>query len=372
MDQTPSPLSLCLVGTSPLRVWGLTAYDRVRRIAARLGAAAVDEPRAVAAQARVLFMRADVLVEERLMQALLKRPGSVLMAGTPERTVAACADPGHHAEAVELLNGGRAAGWLALRAGDPELGFDTVLRKRETPYVLDLTREGLRAVEWRLFGASYKGATDFITKWVWPWPAFHATRACAALRLSPNTVTAASFVLVLLATWLFAEGHFALGLLAAWPMTFLDTVDGKLARVTVTSSKWGNIFDHGIDLVHPPFWYWAWWMGLDDDSAAMTAALIVVIGGYVLGRMLEGAFIALFKFEMHIWRRFDYLFRAITARRNPNLFLLTLSVIAGRPDLGFLAVAVWTVISLLVHTLRLAQAAARKETVRPFLDEVAA
>ena len=32
-------------------------------------------------------------------------------------------------------------------------------------------------------------------------------------------------------------------------MTFLDTVDGKLARCTIASSKLGNIFDHGIDLV---------------------------------------------------------------------------------------------------------------------------
>ena len=44
-------------------------------------------------------------------------------------------------------------------------------------------------------------------------------------------------------------------------MTFLDTVDGKLARTTLTSSKWGDIFDHGIDLVHPPFWYVAWGAG---------------------------------------------------------------------------------------------------------------
>ena len=38
----------------------------------------------------------------------------------------------------------------------------------------------------------------------------------------------------------------------------LDTVDGKLARCTITSSGWGNVFDHGVDLIHPPFWWWAW------------------------------------------------------------------------------------------------------------------
>ena len=42
----------------------------------------------------------------------------------------------------------------------------------------------------------------------------------------------------------------------------LDTVDGKLARCTITSSKIGEAIDHGIDLVHPPFWWWAWGVGL--------------------------------------------------------------------------------------------------------------
>src|SRR3546814_2416912 len=48
-------------------------------------------------------------------------------------------------------------------------------------------------------------------------------------------------------------GGFWTGLAAAWIMTFLDTVDGKLARVTLASSRWGNAYDHGIDLIHPPF-----------------------------------------------------------------------------------------------------------------------
>jgi hypothetical protein len=32
-------------------------------------------------------------------------------------------------------------------------------------------------------------------------------------------------------------------------------------------------------------------------------------------------------------------------------------VLVGRPDLGILAVAAWTAVSLLIHTLRLGQAA---------------
>jgi phosphatidylglycerophosphate synthase len=159
---------------------------------------------------------------------------------------------------------------------------------------------------------------------------------------------------------LFWTGHHALGLLAAWGMTFLDTVDGKLARVTLRSSPFGNLYDHSIDLIHPPFWWWAWIVGLPAAGVALAQAWLVlaaIVAGYILQRVEEGVFIACFGIEMHIWQRFDSRFRLITARRNPNLLLLTASVLLGRPDLGIVAVAIWTAASLLIHALRLVQAA---------------
>src|SRR5690606_3143904 len=115
---------------------------------------------------------------------------------------------------------------------------------------------------------------------------------------------------------LFWTGHFGWGLVAAWGMTFLDTVDGKLARVTLTSSKIGNVFDHGIDLIHPPFWWWAWLVGVQaglHPVANPTLVLAVIVVGYVVQRIFEGVFLALFKVEMHAWRPFDSFFRLITA-----------------------------------------------------------
>ena len=53
-------------------------------------------------------------------------------------------------------------------------------------------------------------------------------------------VTCLGLLLTIVAGWLFFKGAIAVGLIAAWAMTFLDTVDGKLARVTVTSSRLGN------------------------------------------------------------------------------------------------------------------------------------
>ena len=66
----------------------------------------------------------------------------------------------------------------------------------------------------------------------------------------------------------------------------------------------------------------------------------------------------LFDMHIHAWRPFDSWFRQITARRNPNLILLTGCALVGRPDVGFAAMALWTALSFLVHVVQLVQAMA--------------
>ena len=113
----------------------------------------------------------------------------------------------------------------------------------------------------------------------------------------------------------------------------LDTVDGKLARCTGASSKWGNVFDHGIDLVHPPFWWWAWLHGLAAygrplEPVYATMVLWAIVGGYVAQRIIEGIFIKRFDgMEIHVWRPLDSQFRLITARRNPNMVILVAALL---------------------------------------------
>jgi len=231
------------------------------------------------------------------------------------------------------------------------------LRKAAPPRIHRARAGAGPALEAELFRAAYKDITDLVTKWVWPAPALAATRALARRGVSPNTVTAASWVCAVLATVGFATGHFAWGALAAWALAFLDTVDGKLARVTVRASRAGHVLDHGLDLLHPPFWYAAWAAGLGPGHEVAAG---VAVGGYLAGRLLEGAFLAAFGFETHSWRTADALFRTITARRNPNLILLCVGLLARRPDLGLVLVALWTVLSLAFHALRLAQALVRR------------
>jgi len=356
----PSAWIVSPASAPTFEIWGLRPVERLRRSLERAGCTPLrvvsDEDTVEApATGSIVVARADWIYDERLVEALAGAESDVLLVAPEDGApVAARVAAKRAAQTLAVLRAGR--GDLGLPTRVPVTladSYSAKLRKTEPPYLMPAHPEALREIEARTFSASYKGATDLVTKWVWPLPARAVTRRLAAAHVHPNTVTLVSWVLAIAAFALFWTGSFGLGLIAAWGMTFLDTVDGKLARVTLTSSRLGDVLDHGLDLVHPPFWWWAWGIGI---GWTWHPATLVVVGGYFAGRALEGAFLATFGFETHSWRPIDTLFRTITARRNPNLILFSVGTAAGRPDLGMALVALWTAASLAFHALRLLQA----------------
>lgn len=353
-----------LLGSSEVKIWGLSGAERLSRQLARAGVTQVIDESADrrALSGTVLVLHSGWVFDESLVVAMAAaRAGTVLLDEHSDRPVAAVVDCAQSGTIADLLGRVRAGLPPDLNVVTPSglVGtYNKKLRKRETPLLAALEAATVSAIEKRTFAASYKGVTDLVTKYVWPWPARHVTRFCARFGISPNQVTLASLAFVIIAFFQFRDGHYLVGLLAAWVMTFLDTVDGKLARVTLQSSKFGDIFDHGIDLIHPPFWWWAWIAGLAVAGYTLPdkdVVLAIVLIGYVAQRLEEGLFELMFGIAMHVWRPFDSFFRLITARRNPNLVILTLSVLFGRPDIGMQVVAVWVLICFVVHALVIVQ-----------------
>ena len=357
-----------IVGTSNLTVWSLPSAERLRRLLVRAGATAG------AGAGRCVLLRADWVYDEVLVKALAGRGADCALVDAHGACVALNISADRVAGVRDALAGGSAPPDVArVDAAQLAGSYNNALRKREPPFLLPLTAGNQRQIESRVFKGSYKGVTDFVTLYLWPRPAQVFTGWCAQLGISPNMVTSLSLVCVLVAMWCFWHGHFGWGLAAAWFMTFLDTVDGKLARVTLRSSRWGDVFDHSIDLIHPPFWWWAWVVGVAAVGlplAQPSLVLWVIIGGYVLQRVEEGIFGLAFKMDMHVWQRFDSKLRLVTARRNPNLAIVTVATLFGRPDTGIVIVAWWVAICLLLHAVRLLQAALarRKGPLRSWLN----
>ena len=359
-----------------VRLWGLSSHDRIARQLQRAGGVrllAPSDPRPT--QGSIVLLRGDYVYDDRVVAALVRTPGVLLTASGGGALVAAHVPSNLAARAEDVVGGTAAPGGLpGVRHATPESlvpAYQKELRKLGPAVVRPITPETRRELEDQLFAGAYKGVTDLVTKWVWPRPARWVTRLCVAAGIRPNHVTAVGSLLALVAGALFAVGEYGAGLVIGWLMTFLDTLDGKLARVTVRSSRFGHLLDHGTDILHPPLWYLAWGLGLagmepGGRGPALGVTLGVIVAGYVVGRLVEGAFqIWLGGFSIFCWRRIDSYSRLVTARRNPNLLLLTAGAAVGRPDLGLVAVAVWTALSSAVLLVRLGLAVHARATSGP-------
>jgi phosphatidylglycerophosphate synthase len=355
-----------ILGEAPVTLWKLSSLERYRRVLRQAGITAIaDDLSSVNPGDSVLIIRGDYLFDGRVLHDLATSLNIILEVseGTSRRMVAAHVPANLARGTCAILNGEESVDAFPSirveRLEDRLSSFHKSLLKSALPFVESIRIETQRALEKRLFSHSYKGVTDLVTKWFWPVPAQWATRLCVAAGLRPNHVTSISVILVCMAGVLFMNGLYGWGLLAAWIMTFLDTVDGKLARVTVTSTRFGHFFDHIIDLVHPPFWYLLWGRGLELSHPGipfltLDLAMWVIFVGYIVGRLVEGTFeYWLGQYSIFCWRPFDSYFRLVTARRNPNLILLTASLAINSPEFGLLAVTVWTAISTLLLLIRL-------------------
>lgn len=351
-----------IVGTSPCRLWELDAHERLRRQLAQVGIRQIAGDLARLGEAQlVLVVDAGFLFDLLTLSGLLAHPGALLVYPASGRVAAAsAARTGLDAVVACVRDGAARPAGMRLLIPAQLAGYDRNLRKTSPPLLEAVTPDRRAELEALLYGNAYKGITDFVTKWWWPRPARAVVGWCARFGITPNMVTSLGLLLVLAAAFAFYHGAYALGLACGWVMTLLDTVDGKLARVSVASSRVGHVLDHGIDIVHPPFWYVAWGLGLGTaQAAAIPVDLLcwLVGAGYVAGRLIEAAFHQLGHCGMFAWRPFDAWFRLVTARRNPCLVILTLGIAAGRADFAFIGVVGWTLASSVVAFLRLLYAA---------------
>jgi phosphatidylglycerophosphate synthase len=372
-DTQPQPntrVAYQLVGTCGQKIWGRDVAFLLEQVLLKAGLEPLPADGASSAEFdSIAIFRIDYFFDRSAVKLLLTSPGSAIVewrdSGRAQPLAALCSAREADRWRAAILGEPRSKEEFSERvelidAANPPTVFEDQVRKRSRPLILAVDEATRDEIETRTFELAYKGVTDIVTKYVFPRPAFYATRFAARLGVTPNTVTTASLLLVVVVLDLFVKGEFALGLWLGFAMSFLDTLDGKLARVTQTSSTFGNYFDHIIDMVHPPLWWIAWWYGvgtgLDPQPDWWNAAGIAVFVGYIALRLLEWDFIATFGVRIHTWRRWDSRFRLISSRRNPNLILLTGATLCGRPDLGLAAVAAWTLGCLAIHGVRWIQA----------------
>ena len=266
------------VGDNMTPIWGMGVRERTRRIAAKAGlpfvetvpagrgplllvntAFAFDPPllRHMAGQGATVLTKDGVPAIARLADPVAA--GVVMAAMLAGRPVDAeptdpdtalrlsLSKPGgstlRQAQGERILSEQAAsdAPSLVNVAHDPGFTlYNEQLRKREQPFLMPLTPATVGAIERASYLAAYKGVTDILTKYLWPEWALVLTRIAARIGMTPNIVTGIGAALCVWAFFLFWGGHYWAGMAAGLIFMVLDTVDGKLARCTITSSWWGQ------------------------------------------------------------------------------------------------------------------------------------
>jgi len=324
------------------------------------------------AGAALLALPGDAIIDTRVLAELLREGGSaVALAGAgaqrtalvrvaPGAAVAASSAHELRGFAEDQLEGG-AALELDLSAIAQHIAN---LRRDQPAYAFRLAASEVGPTERWLFWSNYKGSTDFLTRWLFPPFVWAAVRPLARLGVHPNWVTSLAVVLCFAAIPLWATQHWVLGFAAAYAMAVLDSVDGKLARLTYTSSRLGNWLDHGTDIVHPPFWYAAWAWGLAGDPVGETYQLtLLLFGVYALDRVVAGLFSWRFGRSIHGYAPIDVAMRTVISRRNVNLLIFTIALPFGLGVEAIWLVAAWQTACLAFHVTRLAQVWARRPGV---------
>ena len=314
----------------------------------------------------LLALEADAILDSRLLRYMEQQSGSLVAYGGEDATRTAVirlegtlpTGIAANARLSEIAEAGVTQGSIRVMPLTEVPTYIKKLRRDLPPYLFRVTDEKQRAeAEHFLFWSNYKGSTDFFTKYVYPPLVWRMVHPLARWRVHPNVVTIISVILTFAAVPLYANAYWLAGFLCSYGMSVLDSVDGKLARLTFRSSRFGNILDHGTDLIHPPLWYfgWAWALGKGDPSSTIFQATIGMTLFYILDRVVVRMFTARTGRSLYSYTPFDTQMRTFISRRNINLPLFTVGLILGIPVFTFAFIILWQVVTFVYHTIRLVQ-----------------
>ena len=172
------------VGETDACLFGQPARARAERLAANAGLTPTSE----LPNGEVLLGNLRFAWDPAWLKELARRPGAVLVKdGQPVLANLPAKEAPAMASAMQ-------GGTLPPSEYREQLDADTAelsyfeLRKRERPFVRELTAGNALAVERAFYDAAYKGVTDVLTLYLWRRPAFWLTRWAAMAGLTPKVL----------------------------------------------------------------------------------------------------------------------------------------------------------------------------------------
>jgi len=407
MPLSSTALAVCIDATRPAalwRLWGMSLMERQLREVARLGADAAlvlvspatedavqhlrpdyakltnleptfvpsTDPSAVLQPLvelgrPVLFLQGDVVYDDRVLSHLVgSGPNHAVRGAETEAVYVGKEDVGAHCEArlTGIASTGTPAPPGQLEPATVQTtrldeldAYVPALRLTMPPFMVRLSDPAqLPQVDRLMYRRTFKGVIDAVALYGYYHLVRRVTRQLSRTTLPPDLFTVLSILGIWGAIPCFAAGHLAGGVILAWVGVILDSVDGKLARLTLhLSDTMGNI-EHIAAMPGLGLWFVAlgWHLTggalLTPSPAAWTCAGMLVC--FLADKVVTGGFRSLTGGELFDYRPIDAAFHLVAARRNIHLLILTLGVLVDDVGTAFAAVTGWMAATLFFHLIR--------------------
>ena len=233
------------------------------------------------------------------------------------------------------------------------------LRLTMAPYMVRLTSaDQIRSLDHLMYHRCFKGVIDAVARYGYYHLVRWITRGLSRTSLPPNLFTLLSVLGIWGAIPCFALGHVGAGVVVAWAAVLLDSIDGKLARLTLHLSEAMGRFEHIAAMPGLGLWYAAlgWHYSGGDLFSARPGALAgwVLLGSFLADKIASGWFRRLFGKELFDYRPVDAAFHLVACRRNTALLILTLGLATGTDAGAFAILTGWMGATLVFHAIRFA------------------
>lgn len=325
--------------------------------------------------APILHLAPGLLVDERLLGAMLAAPAPALLAFAGDAPAAAerldsqscwggaallspalvtevAAGLGDWDLTATLIR--KAAGEGAARVAIEDLPTYAPARRRDAPMIWAMprtAREQERATD-DLLAAAQKGCLDWPARFIHPPIENALVRLLLDTPVSPNAITLVTAVLGAAAIVLFGLGQPLWALILLLVIGPLDGVDGKLARVRHQFSRWGDL-EHVLDKIveYGAVLALAAWLSHTYGIAAWLAAAGIV--AFALVEALSGEFFRRFTGrQLDDWGVFERRFRLVAGRRNTFFWTLLPFGIIGSWWTGFLVILAYSAVTFAISYWR--------------------
>ena len=174
-------------------------------------------------------------------------------------------------------------------------------------------------------------------------------RRLAPSAITANQVTLATTLLGFLVAAFYATGWLRVGVLLAIFVEVLDGVDGKLARITRTTSKAGE-YEHILDFFYENSWWLAlgFFLSKNGSKFAWHAALLMVAFDLADNIVYSVADV---KWHRSVDNATAFLsrFRLVAGRRNIYTWLFLPGFFLGVPGISFYSAVAWAGVTAAIH-----------------------